>query len=68
MKTEDEPLDPSPARAQRKSLAAIRFLEQAVSDAPLDGIVLRYGSFYGSGASDFLVEMIRKAEDACDRR
>jgi nucleoside-diphosphate-sugar epimerase len=60
VKTEDDPLDPNPAEAQRESLAAIRFLERAVLDAPLEGIVLRYGSFYGPGASESLVAMIRK--------
>jgi 2-alkyl-3-oxoalkanoate reductase len=60
IKTEDDPLDAHPARNQRESLAAIRFLEAAVNDAPLDGIVLRYGSFYGPGASEPMVELIRK--------
>jgi len=60
IKTEEDPLDPSPAKAQRESLAAIRFLEQAVVDAPLEGIVLRYGSFYGPGATELLVELVRK--------
>ncbi len=54
------PLDPSPAKAQRESLAAIRFLEQTVVDAPLEGIVLRYGSFYGPGATELFVELVRK--------
>jgi nucleoside-diphosphate-sugar epimerase len=58
--TEDEPLDTSPAPAQRETLAAIRFLERAVTEAPLTGIVLRYGSFYGPGASDAYVDMVRK--------
>jgi nucleoside-diphosphate-sugar epimerase len=60
VKTEDDPLDPHPAAEQTKSLAAIRFLEDAVLAAPLEGIVLRYGSFYGPGASESLVEMVRK--------
>jgi nucleoside-diphosphate-sugar epimerase len=60
VKTEDDPLDPSPAKTQTESLAAIRFLEQAVLEAPLAGIVLRYGSFYGPGASESLVEQIRR--------
>jgi 2-alkyl-3-oxoalkanoate reductase len=59
IKTEDDPLDPHPAKWQRETLAAIRFLEQAVEDAPLEGFALRYGSFYGPGASDSLVELIR---------
>jgi 2-alkyl-3-oxoalkanoate reductase len=61
VKTEDDPLDPTPASAQTESLAAIRFLEKAVLEAPLEGgIVLRYGSFYGPGDSEPLLELIRK--------
>lgn len=60
VKTETDPLDPRPAKAQTESLAAIRFLERAVLDAPLVGIVLRYGNFYGPGVSDALVELVRK--------
>ena len=60
VKTEDDPLDPNPAKNQRAALAAIRFLERIVTEAPLEGIVLRYGNFYGPGASEALVEMIRK--------
>ncbi|HEX7977618.1 MAG TPA: NAD(P)-dependent oxidoreductase [Gemmatimonadaceae bacterium] len=58
--TESEPFDTHPARAQRETLAAIRTLEQSVLGAPLAGIVLRYGSLYGAGAWDPLVEMVRK--------
>jgi nucleoside-diphosphate-sugar epimerase len=61
VKTEDDPLDPSPPVAQRESLAAIGHLERAVlTAAPMQGIVLRYGSFYGPGASDEIVALIRK--------
>jgi nucleoside-diphosphate-sugar epimerase len=59
VKTEDDPLDPEPAKAQRESMAAIRYLEKAVAEAPLTGIVLRYGSFYGPGASESMVELVR---------
>jgi nucleoside-diphosphate-sugar epimerase len=59
VKTEDDPLEADPAKEQRRSLAAIRFLEHAVTTAPLDGIVLRYGAFYGPGASEELVRMAR---------
>jgi 2-alkyl-3-oxoalkanoate reductase len=60
VKTEEDPLDPSPAPAQRKSLAAIGYLEHAVTSAgQLDGIVLRYGSFYGPGASDAFTGLVR---------
>src|SRR5436190_12418988 len=47
IKSELDPLDPDPPEAQTESLAGIRYLEQAVLDAPLEGIALRYGSFYG---------------------
>jgi nucleoside-diphosphate-sugar epimerase len=58
--TEGEPLDPDPLPGQRETHAAIRFLEEAVTQAPLTGIVLRYGSFYGPGASDEMVELVRR--------
>src|SRR5438270_8663411 len=52
VKTEDDPLDPTPPREMRESLAAIRHLEEAVVGADwTEGIVLRYGAFYGPGTS-----------------
>jgi nucleoside-diphosphate-sugar epimerase len=60
VKTEDDPLDPNPVKEQRETLAAIRFLERAVLDAPLDGIVVRYGGLYGPGSSETLVEILNK--------
>jgi 2-alkyl-3-oxoalkanoate reductase len=60
VKTEEDPFDPRPVKAQRESMFAIRFLEEAVLGAPLDGVVLRYGNFYGPGASDALVEAVRR--------
>jgi nucleoside-diphosphate-sugar epimerase len=59
VKAEEDPLDPNPPAAQTESLAAIRILERAVLEAPLEGIVLRYGGLYGPGASDGLVELVR---------
>jgi 2-alkyl-3-oxoalkanoate reductase len=48
VKTETDPLDPDPPRALRTSLAAIRHLEQAVTELGwAQGLVLRYGAFYG---------------------
>jgi nucleoside-diphosphate-sugar epimerase len=50
VKTEDDPLDPSPPRAMRETSDAIRHLESAVTGADwLEGLVLRYGGFYGPG-------------------
>ncbi len=52
VKSEEDPLDPTPAREMRGTLAAIRHLEEAVLGAPwTEGIVLRYGVFYGPGTS-----------------
>src|SRR5918998_1951163 len=52
IKTEEDPLESAPAREMRETLAAIRHLEQAVLGARwTEGIVLRYGAFYGPGTS-----------------
>jgi nucleoside-diphosphate-sugar epimerase len=52
VKTEEDPLDPTPAREMRETLAAIRHLEESVLGAQwTEGIVLRYGGFYGPGTS-----------------
>jgi len=52
IKTEDDPVDPDPPAAVRTTLEAILYLERAVtSAAPIEGIALRYGGFYGPGTS-----------------
>jgi nucleoside-diphosphate-sugar epimerase len=52
VKTEDDPLDAEPVAAMRSTLEAIRHLEDAVMGASwLEGVVLRYGGFYGPGTS-----------------
>ena len=52
VKSEEDPFDRSPAREMRETLAAIRHLEEAVLGARwTEGIVLRYGHFYGPGTS-----------------
>jgi 2-alkyl-3-oxoalkanoate reductase len=52
VKTEDDPLDPAPPAPMRQALEAIRHLESAVTSAAgIEGVVLRYGSFYGPGTS-----------------
>jgi nucleoside-diphosphate-sugar epimerase len=65
VKSEDDPLDPAPAREMRESMAAIRHVETAVAGAEwTQGIVLRYGGFYGPGTSlspgGDQFEMVRK--------
>lgn len=52
VKSEEDPLDPTPVSDMREMLAAIRHLEEAVLTARwTEGIVLRYGAFYGPGTS-----------------
>ena len=63
VKTEDDPLDPNPPQQLRRTLDAIRYLERVVttSRAP-EGVVLRYGAFYGPDTGMFdaaLIEQIR---------
>ena len=61
VQSEQDPLDPDPPAGQRESLAAIRHLEQVVpAAAGLDGLVLRYGSLYGYGASDEFFGLARQ--------
>jgi 2-alkyl-3-oxoalkanoate reductase len=57
VKTEDDPLDPTPVPAMQETLAAIRYQEDAVIGA--GGIALRYGGFYGS-PDDSLLELVRE--------
>jgi nucleoside-diphosphate-sugar epimerase len=52
VKSEDDPLDPTPPAALRTTIEAIKHLEAAVTGAAwTEGIVLRYGGFYGPGTS-----------------
>jgi nucleoside-diphosphate-sugar epimerase len=65
VKTEEDPLDPTPPRKMREGAAGIRHLETAVLGADwTEGIVLRYGAFYGPGTGmgpgGEMYEMIRK--------
>ena len=57
IKSESDPLDPSPPTAMRESLAALRQLEESVVGA--GGIALRYGGFYGA-PDDAQLELVRK--------
>jgi nucleoside-diphosphate-sugar epimerase len=59
VKTEDDPLDPTPVSATRETWAALRYLEEAVTAA--GGIALRYGTFYGA-SNDGLPEPVRKRQ------
>jgi len=65
VKSEEDPLDPAPPKDMREALAALRHLEAAVLGADwTEGVVLRYGAFYGPGTSLALgseqFELVRK--------
>jgi nucleoside-diphosphate-sugar epimerase len=64
VKSEDDPLDPDPPEEFRRTLDAIRYLENAVTSArEVEGIVLRYGTFYGEDTGLFdgpFVDQLRR--------
>jgi nucleoside-diphosphate-sugar epimerase len=65
VKSEEDPLDPAPPRELREGAAGIRHLEEAVLGARwTEGIVLRYGAFYGPAThmahGGELSELVRK--------
>jgi 2-alkyl-3-oxoalkanoate reductase len=65
VKEEDDPLDPDPPAALRRTLEAIRYLEKAVLHTDgVEGTALRYGGFYGPGTSlgegGFQLEVVRR--------
>ncbi len=67
IKTEEDPLDPDPPAVFRRTLNALRELEASVLGAEgLEGVVLRYGWFYGPGTSigegGSLVEAVRRRQ------
>ena len=59
IKTEDDPVDPTPPANFRRGAAAMSYLERAVTD--FGGIALRYGAFYGA-ANDGTIEPVRKRQ------
>ena len=62
LKTETDPSDLRPIRSAVQGPAAIAYVDRTVPLEAEEGIVLRYGAFYGPGASDFLLEMLRKRQ------
>jgi nucleoside-diphosphate-sugar epimerase len=60
VKTEEDPLDPQTGTRAREVAAALRHVQDVVLRA--GGAVLRYGGFYGPGASDDQVELVRKRQ------
>ena len=62
LKTEEDPLDWQPIPGAVQMPAAITYVDKTVPLEAPEGIVLRYGTLYGPGASDPLVEMVRKRQ------
>jgi nucleoside-diphosphate-sugar epimerase len=60
VKTEEDPLDPMKGTKAHTMAMAVRHLEDVVIKA--GGAALRYGSLYGPGATDVLVEAVRKRQ------
>src|SRR5450631_1077364 len=60
VKTEEDPLDRHEGTAAQLGMRAIRHVEDVVGKA--GGAVLRYGWLYGPGATDDLVEPLRKRQ------
>ena len=58
VKTEEDPLDLLTGTVLQPMVEAVLHLEDMVGKA--DGAALRYGAFYGPGATDDQVELIRK--------
>jgi len=59
VKTEDDPLNQDPPASARQTMAGIRYVEETVPDAVPEGIVLRYGLFYGHGAANGTLAALR---------
>lgn len=62
VKMEDDPLDSRPVPSAARNAAALKHVERMVPLKAPEGVVLRYGTFYGPGASEFLVEVVRKRQ------
>jgi nucleoside-diphosphate-sugar epimerase len=60
VKTEQDPTDPMTGTVLQPMMQAVQYLENAVLQA--GGAVLRYGGFYGPGAIDDQVELVRKRQ------
>jgi nucleoside-diphosphate-sugar epimerase len=60
VKTEEDPLDPETGTGFSNGAEAIRHVEDVVVKA--GGAVLRHGTLYGPGATDYQVELLRKRQ------
>ncbi|MEV6055987.1 NAD(P)-dependent oxidoreductase [Streptomyces sp. NPDC052107] len=60
VKTEEDPLDLHEGTPAYAAMVALRHVEDAVGKA--GGAILRYGGFYGPGATDDQLELVRKRQ------
>jgi 2-alkyl-3-oxoalkanoate reductase len=64
VKAEGDPLDPEPPRELRRTLEAIRYLENGLTaSSEIEGVVLRYGAFYGPNTGLFdgpMIDQLRR--------
>jgi nucleoside-diphosphate-sugar epimerase len=62
VKSEEDPLDSRPVPSAARTVAAMKHVDRTVPLMAPEGIVLRYGTFYGPGASDPLLDAVRKRQ------
>jgi nucleoside-diphosphate-sugar epimerase len=62
VKREEDPLDSRPVPSAARTVAAMKHVDRTVPLMAPEGIVLRYGTFYGPGASEFLLDAVRKRQ------
>jgi len=62
VKTEEDPPDSRPIPSAARAMAAIRYVDETVPRTAPEGIVLRYGTFYGPGASEPLLDAVRRRQ------
>ena len=62
LKTEEDPPGWRPIRSAMRGPAAIAHVEAAVPAQAPEGLVLRYGGFYGPGTGDFLLGAVRRRQ------
>jgi nucleoside-diphosphate-sugar epimerase len=62
VKTEEDPVISRPIPSAARAVAGMRHVHETVPVKAQEGIVLHYGGFYGPGATDFLLDAVRKRQ------
>jgi len=58
--SEEDAPDQHPLPSTARTAAAIKYVDETVPREAPEGIVLRYGMFYGPGTSDVMLDTVRK--------